>query len=97
VGVNVLGVNLVCTELLLAIGAAGLPCKSVCGLNKGRQRSVWAQLRPAFGTVSNLDLGRKMHFPRVQEGAGKGLSWVSYLCCPESCRYSVNLPDCICL
>ena len=48
VGVSVLGLNLVCTELLLATGAAGLLCKSVHGLNKGRQRSVWAQLRAAL-------------------------------------------------
>lgn len=47
-GVSVLGVNLVRTELLLAIGAPGLLYKSVHGLNKGRQRSVWAQLRAAL-------------------------------------------------
>lgn len=67
--------NLVCTEQVLAIGAAGLLYKPVHGLNKGRQRSVWAQLRaalsgpvekPAFATVSKLDLLGKMYFPSVQ-------------------------------
>lgn len=44
VWVSVLGVNLVCTILLLDISASGLLYKLFRGLNKGLQRLIWVHL-----------------------------------------------------